>query len=263
MKNLNWEKYFSNNERGYYNPTYLVTILEDILGSKFEDIKSDVNGCIVSVTEKEIIEFLAKTFEEENPELKKRIEASKPKRSGNMVDWTEQDVKDWAQEFDDSLCAGRYSFSPYTLKYFNKYSSIVRNKAIVLLNMIEQLGKKDYEPIQSLMIELDIVLNQNGEISKEDIIRLLTPTIYNIALLKHKVEEANNLSTYLTFKMSKHSLLREGISEGEIYPSKALQIKSLFYSHIEGNVPLSNKQEQELRQEELRSFTKCLGCLFE
>ena len=67
------------------------------------------------------------------------------------------------------------------------------------------------------------------------------------------VEEANELSTYLTFKLSKHSLMRGGCSEGEIYPSKFLQDQSLYGFNGLGNVPLSSRQEQKRREEQKRS----------
>lgn len=107
--------------------------------------------------------------------------------------------------------------------------------------------------IQDLITELDIQLDANGNISKEDIIRLITPTVYNIESLNKKVSKANDLSTYLTFKMSKHSLYKDGWSEEEIYPSSLLQIKNLYNDH--GFVPLSSKQKTELDQTQLKSLS--------
>ncbi len=68
------------------------------------------------------------------------------------------------------------------------------------------------------------------------------------------VTKANDLSTYLTFKTSKHSLYRNGFTEQEIYPTESLQIKNLYYDYIKGNVPLSNNQRAELEAQQERSM---------
>lgn len=254
MVNLNFEPFFESTDTKYYDSRYIITILETILGDRLEEIKKKVNSTQVVVSKEQITEYLEKTFEKEDPELKKRIESPKPKRSGNIVEWTIEDMKASSQELVDDLSAGRYYFEPYTLEYFKKYSNIVRNKALLLLDMIEKIGKKDCMSIQDLMKELDIQLDENGNVLKEDIIRLITPVVYNINKLNEKVTEANDLSTYLTFKMSKHSLYRDGWSEREIYPTESLQIKNLYYDYMKDNVPLSNNQRRKLEQQQRRSM---------
>lgn len=263
MMNLNFESYFKDTDNRYYDSKYIITILENILGNKLDNIKNNVSNTQVVVTKEQIVEFLEKRFEEEEPELKKKIESPKSKRSGNFGRWTDKDIKSYSQEFIDGLSAERYYFEPYSLEYFNRYSNIVRDKALLLLNIIDKIGNRDTISIQDLITELDIQLDENGNISKEDIIRLITPTVYNIGELNEKVSEANNLSTYLTFKMSKHSLYKDGWSEGEIYPSSSLQIKSLHYAHVRGNVPLSSAQRDELEQEKERSRGEFVKMLFD
>ncbi len=265
MENLNFESYFESTANKYYDPKYIVTILENILGNRLDDIKNEIHNTQIVVSKEQITEYLEKTFEEEDPELKRRMESPKPKRSGNIGNgrMTDEDIKTLSQEFVDSLSAGRYYFEPYTLEYFKRYSNIVRNKALLLLNIIEKIGNRDSLSIQDLMKELDIQLDENGNILKEDIIRLITPTVYNINELNEKVTKANDLSTYLTFKMSKHSLYRNDLSEGEIYPTESLQIKNLYYDHIKGNVPLSNNQKVELEDQERKSMKKIAKMLFD
>lgn len=148
------------------------------------------------------------------------------------------------------MSAGRYYFEPYTLKYFHIYSTIVRKKANTLLDIIEKIGNRESISINDLLLELDVNLDSNGNISKDDIIRLITPTVYNINELLEKITKANDLSTYLTFKMSKNTLYRDGWSESEVYPTESLQIKNLCYDHIKGNVPLSNNQRVELEEQQ-------------
>jgi hypothetical protein len=261
MNNLNFENYFETEENKYYEAQFLILILENILGKPINVIKKDINDNEIVITKKQIEEYLKNKFSEENPELKSRIEISRPKRSSNIVQWTEQDIASTSQEFIDGISASRYHFEPYTLEYFNRYTTIVRNKANLLLDIIEKIGVKNTSSIQDKLIDLDIVLDENGNISRNDIIRLIIPTVYNIQDLKEKIEKANDLSTYLTFKMSKDSLYRNGLSENEVYPTKSLQIKNLFYDFIKGNVRLSENQRQKLKKEESNAMIKFLKML--
>lgn len=167
---------------------------------------------------------------------------------------TDEDIEVSSQEFVDGLIARRYYFEPYTLEYFKRYSNIVRNKTLLLLSIIEKIGNRDCMSIKDLMSELDILLDENGNILREDIIRLITPIVYNISELNEKVIKTNDLSTYLTFKMSQHSLYKDGWSEGEVYPTESLQIKYLQNDYIKGNVPLSNNQIAELENQQIRSM---------
>lgn len=256
MAKLNFESYFESIDTQYCDSKYIITILENILKKKLDDIKNEINNTQIIVTKEQITAYLEKKFEEEDSELKKRIESSKPKRPKNNTSWTGEDIKVASQEFMDRLSAERYYFEPYALEYFNRYANILRNKALLLVNIIEKIGYKNSLSIQDLLNELDIQLDQYGNILKEDIIRLITPTIYNIRELNNTVANANLLSTYLTFKLSKNSLYRDGWSEEEIYPTSSLQSKNLYYSHREGNVDLSDNQRAELKREQRRSMKK-------
>lgn len=256
MANINFESYFNESENKYYDSKVIINILEDILGKPFETIKKDVNGNQIVVTREQIEKYLEQKFIEEDPELKKRIESPRPKRSRNIAEWTKQDIENSSQEFVDDISVARYCFEPYTLEYFNRYTAIVRNKVNILLSLIEKIGNKDIQPIHELLTELDIVLDENGNVLKSDIVRLITPTIYNINDLNEKLAKANDLSTYLTFKMSKHSLYRDGFSEGEVYPSQSIQINSLQYDYIQGNVRLSENQRKTLEEKRSKSLKK-------
>ena len=157
--------------------------------------------------------------------------------------------------------ASRYCFEPYTLEYFKKYTTIVRNKIHLLLNLIEKIGHKDSQTIQDVLADLDIVLDENGNILKSDIIRLITPTVDNINDLNAQLSKANDLSTYLTFKISKSSLYKDGFSEKEIYPSQAIQIKDLYCDDMPGNVKLSERQQQALKEDQGKVMKKILTLL--
>lgn len=252
---INLEKYFSDNEKNY-DSNYLVKVLEEIIGKSLIEIKEDVNSKRVTVTPEQIESYLEQRFIEEDPELKKRIDSPKNKRSGNVGEWSKKDIEDYSQEFADELAASRYRFVPYTFEYFNRYTDIVRNKVNTLLNIVSGLANKKIEPIEELINELDIKISTDGKVSKDDIIRLIIPIVANINMLEEKVEKANDLSTYLTFKESKHTLYKDGLSESEIYPASSLQTQSEMNDWRDDNVKLSDKQKKilEKRQERNRKI---------
>lgn len=252
MKQMELAKYFSDNKKNY-DSKYLVKILEEILGKSFNEIKEDINNKRVTVTAEQIESYLEQKFIEEAPELKERLQNTRPNRSKNIGEMTRQDIKDKANRFADELAAGRYYFEPYTLEYFNRYTDIVRNKVNTLLNIVSGLANKEVESVKEQIEELDINISSDGKVSKDDIIRLIIPIVANIKMLEEKVEKANDLSTYLTFKESKHSLLKDGWSEREIYPISSLQIQSEMNDWRDDNVKLSNNQKKILQKGQERS----------
>jgi len=267
MEKYNLEKYFNNSDIKYYDAKILITIIEDILNKDLNSIKKDIDELIITVDEKQIKNYLNQKFEKENPELKHRIENPKPRKKlsdGKIIltGMTIEDIEESTQAFGDQIEAMRYGFDSYTLEYFNKYSSIVRNKAKKILNIIEKIANGESNDISNLIMELDIQLDENGNITKEDIVRLILPFVHNYGSLVEKVNAANNLETYLTFKLSKHSVYRSGWSEGELYPRVSIQSKSLYYENLKGNIPLSNNQKEILRKEQtkdIKKFTKMMS----
>lgn len=246
----------------YFEPKIIITILEDILGKRFESIKKDVNESKICVNRQQIEGYLNKLFEENDPELKRRIEERKNKKQDkNILSWTKIDIEDSVQAFSDQLEAKKYYFEPYTLKYFNKYSNIVRNKALKILNIIEGLVNQECYFNPDLLEKLDIKLDENGNIKREDIIRLVKPFVYNYNALVEKVSEANNLDTYLTFKQSLHSVYRSGFSEDELYPTTSIQVNNCLIGDLPGNIPLSDYQKQILNEKFRKSSRKLVKSL--
>ncbi len=48
-----------------------------------------------------------------------------------------QDIKRVSNEFEDKIRVYRYYFETYALKYLNNYIAIVKNKSLMLLNIIK------------------------------------------------------------------------------------------------------------------------------
>lgn len=258
---LNFNEYFNDEEDTYYDSRIIRDILESVLNKSMDEIKEEIDNCAVTLSEKEIKEFLDKTLLEENPELSKRVNSPRKKISSNVLEWTEEDKKNIVQEFSDNLSLSRYSFDPYTLKYFEKYISILRNKILLLLTIESFLSRKDSYPIEDYLDEFDISIDENINILKSDIIRLITPTVYNIEKIRQMTTKANNLETYLEFGISKDSLYKHGSSERDLFPSKKLQIKDSRNDYMKGNIELTERQREKIRDsenEDIKYFVKLL-----
>lgn len=244
------------NEEQYYNPNILIKILEDYYKKSFNDIKKDLKNMQITITQEDIKKYLEKKFEDENPELKQRIEAKKTRKKKSILELTPEDIDNLSQELADQLIASKYDFDPYTLNYLKKYSEIVRSKSLALLDIIELLS------CYGSVLEYDIIL-KNDKISKIDIERIIKPTLENIDAFYEKINQANTLETYSTLSITNHSLMRHGITESEIYPVKQLQIKDIYYSGIKGTIPFSEKQKEELEIEQRRNFDSILKYVLE
>ena len=258
MEKVNLEKYFDNTDNKYYDASYLIKILEEILEKSIDNIKEDVKNIKITITRDEIENFLEKTFQEEDSRLKERIIKQKPGynfdlENGEPISMT-KGIKlgniDVTEKFSNIIRSNRYQFIQCKLECFNKYTTIVRNKALQLLNIIEQIGNRQSITIKDTLLELDIQLDENGNIKREDIIRLIKPTIHNIKELVKKTNKANDPSTYLTFKMSNYFLYRDGCFEEDLYPDMSIIINGLFwiYNESKGDVPPSSRQKQELNK---------------
>lgn len=251
MGNLDLDSYFEVDSQ-YYAPHYIVMILESILGCSISDARRDAVCNRIVVYSSQIEEFLDKQFEKENPELKRRLYDFHSK-TGRLK---KAEIDSASQHFFDWVSASKYHFDPYTLEYFIRYSQIVRNKILLLLNIIQKIGYRRIDAIKDYVDDLDLHFDSRGYILKDDIIRLVIPTVFNIGELKEIVSKANDLDTYLHFKLSIDSLSRLGCSLDDLCPAKSLQIKSLDRGAVSGNVPLSLGQRKEIEEEEKRMLKK-------
>lgn len=261
MENYNLDKYFGTINKGelaYYSPRALIVILEGEMGNSFGNIKNFVKNASINITSEQIVEFLNTTFEQENPELKKRIDNWKKSQTSGEILFNEEQIEDIInsrEEFIDDISASRYAFTPYSLEYFKKYVKILKSKLLLILNIIENISNKKSDLISEQLSDLDINLDNGGNILKEDIIRLILPTIFNLNKLKEKVTKANNVATYLEFKESEELIYKRGFSEGP-YPPVTIQVNSLDGNYNQGNVPLSENQKEILREKREKSMQK-------
>lgn len=242
---MNFEKFFNNKK--YYNPSIMLNILENFTGKSYHDLRNDIVNSGVLVTDNEIINFLNQQFLDCDSDIMKRVNDCELKHANsdrlfgeNGLDY----LKKHSSCLEDYLAVRKYTFEPYSLEYFKKYISIVKTKLLTLLDnyFFIGCGCPDFD----LLDDLDINLDSRDFISKEDIIRLIKPILYNLDLLSKKVNEANDLSTYLSFKMSRFLLYKNGLSDNDIYPSDSLQINNLLCSE-DGYVALSDRQREKIK----------------
>lgn len=250
-------------DKDYISSLIMTSIIPRIInvGMSTNEMKEYTKSIEVSVTEEEIITFLNQRFEIENKEVKDRIE-KRNKLSNNILEDPDFSYDGRAQRFIDDIIAIRYSFNSYTLEYFKRYVSILKIKIAKLFKHIDDiqsiaLGRiTDEESINNIINELakyDIKVLPNGDIYYQDMIRLLTPLMENIILLMDKINEANQIETYLNFSVSKEKLYRDGLFESELYPKEELQVPSLYYNK-RGCIRLSEKQREELLKQNSDNF---------
>lgn len=149
------------------------------------------------------------------------------------IKWQEEDIIKF-------LTTKNYKYNPNTLEYLKNYISIIQYKVLSLFDIIEKLSLKKLSLINKKLISLDIKLNESKDINKEDIMRLIIPTVYNYQLYQEKICQINDLNTYL-----------QNI-ENLDYPSYHLQSQGL------GNVPLSKEQEEIKRRKILNNIKENL-----
>ncbi len=251
-----------NDDGNFIQPHVIGMMLFDEL--KLSKVEEFVNGASITITEDEIKEFLDKKFEEENPELKKRMET--PRKSTGIINLGKASVDaiiSSTERFKDKLEAGRYYFEPYSLQYFKTYTSILKEKCQTLLSVLNDINKCKSETLsedaEQRLLDLDFHINSNGNIYFKDAERLADAIIYNVKNLCEKVQVGNNPETYLTFKESKHALMRDGVFESEIYPSKKIQIRDRHHANMPEFIALSEAQQTQVQKEELENFSRWMA----
>jgi hypothetical protein len=217
----------------YINANSLIKILEQEVNMRFENLKQIIKSSDTIITEDEILLFLGETFWEENPELYRRIENQKKSHvKENVFNWTAIEKKNTSNKLSEFLRSCKYELEPSTLKYFKDHINTLEQKCINLLDIIEKISNNDTEAVQSILSDLDISLNENGNIKYVDTIRLINPVAYNINTLLDILSKVNSHSTYLTIEKSEAKALVKQLHECTLYPSNSLQIKEHFLINI-------------------------------
>ena len=150
-------------DNGYYVEPFIIhmMIVDELkLPMSFNEIKTFIKECNISITADEIKEFLDKKMVEED---KRRIDAS-------------------VEKMKDMVTASKYYFEPYSLKYFKTYVSILKEKCSTLFDVLADLDKIKTEEIteegRQRILDLDFHINEEGNVYVEDINRFAEALVY-------------------------------------------------------------------------------------
>lgn len=255
---------------GYFiEPHIIGMMLFDEL--KLPKVEEFVNGASITITEDEIKEFLSKKMDEEQPGLKQKL--GEEMKTSSIISFT-SDEKENRRKIDASIrkmkdmtTAYRYYFEPYSLQYFKIYTSRLREKVQSLFSVLNDIDRCKSEELseesKQRLKDLDFHINSKGNLYFKDAERLADVIIDNVKDLCEKVNAGNNPETYLTFKDSKHSLMKDDIWPSEIYPRKEIQIKDRYYAHRSGFIALSEAQQTQVQKEALENFSRWMKMDFE
>lgn len=232
---------------GYYLEPWLITriIIDKIkIGMSFVELKRFIKECEITISADEIIEYMDKKRQEKYSQLELQNKTNDKISPVSLPEDAKEEEK--AQYFVNELADYKYRFEPYTLEYFKKYVDILKIKCSSLLKLLEYLDKRKSMEISKdewqAILDLDIRVNEEGNIYWEDINRLSETMVYNILDLYEKVKKGNDPSTYLDFKISKEKLYRDGVFESEIYPKKKLQLNDTIVGSSKEFIALTEKQ---------------------
>lgn len=214
----------------YVSSKILITLLTDYFEMTFQEIKEKVNACDVLLKEEEIKQFIKR---KQDTFLK-----NQNNHQSNLIN------------FENKLIQKNYRYEPYTYEYFKKHINILKEKTNKLLFIFEKIATNKNNDIELLkqIRNLDIEL-YNEQILKEDVVRLIEPTIYNIEQLIQMNDQANDLNTYLIFKVINPKTHKMDIKEEDLYPNSDLQSRDL--DNQNGYVPLSQNQKQRIKEKEI------------
>ena len=221
-------------------------IISGVLNKKdYNEVKEYINDMGIKLTEEEITYYLEERLKIEKPDLLERVNNRK---NGNKT------TKQKAEEFIDDIEISAYSFSPFVFEYYSNYMDILKKKVSKMLNIIDQIDDVNNKEVFKVLEDLDITINSERKIKREDAERLLQTILYNLSDLLRKVVESNNPETYYSFRHTKESIYRDGLIESDLYPSEELQVKNLYECDDNQYIPLTDKQIKEIKKKEIKKY---------
>ena len=225
------ERYALYGEYGDYIDKYIIySICADNLGISFSEIRDYVNSAGLKLTEEEITIFLKDKEKEDKQNNPKEDNSNKTKS------------QIFADNFMKKLKASTYELNPTTLEYFNMYLANLKQNAINLVNLVENIGNDEYKELFD-SLDIDVV---EDKINYEDAIRLCKPIIYNVLKIREMEEKANNKETYLTFSVSRDYLRRDGLCLSDVCPPIGYQLMTYEAMSEDGYIELTDRQKRNM-----------------
>ena len=229
---ININKYIDlieKNALDYIGKGVICSICADRLGLSFGRIRDYVNSAGIKLTEEEITTFLKDREREDNQ--------NNPKEDNNK-----SKSQIFADNFMKKLGASTYEFSPTALEYFDMYLGSLKQNAINLVNLVENIGNDEYKEIFD-SLDIDVV---EDKINYEDAIRLCKPIIYNVLKIREIEKKANNKETYLTFSVSRDYLRRDGLCLSDVCPPVCYQLMTYEAVSEDGYIELTDRQKRNM-----------------
>ena len=155
----------------------------------------------------------------------------------------EKDINEmnYGERFIYKFNLDKYEYEPYMMYYYKKTINLLKRKCFKFIKLIESIVNKDAK--EEDLINYDISIDKDGNILSTDIQRIIKPFVYNLYLLINKTIEANELDSYINHKINLNNLLRDGITEEDLYPSEELQSDSFgLYKDENAYIPYTDKQ---------------------
>lgn len=225
------ERYALYGEYGDYIDKYIIySICADNLGISFSEIRDYVNSAGLKLTEEEITIFLKDKEKEDKQNNPKEDNSNKTKS------------QIFADNFMKKLKASTYELNPTTLEYFNMYLANLKQNAIILVNLVENIGNDEYKELFD-SLDIDVV---EDKINYEDAIRLCKPIIYNVLKIREMEEKANNKEAYLTFSVSRDYLRRDGLCLSDVCPPIGYQLMTYEAMSEDGYIELTDRQKRNM-----------------
>lgn len=235
-------------EYGDYIDKYIIySICADNLGISFSEIRDYVNSVGLKLTEEEITIFLKDKEKEDNQDNTKEDNSNKNKS------------QIFADNFMKKLKASAYELNPTTLEYFNMYLGNLKQNAINLVDLVDNIGNDEYKELFDTL-DIDVV---GDKINYEDAIRLCKPIIYNVLKIREMEKKANNKKTYLTFSVSREYLGRDGLCLSDVCPPIGYQVMTYEAMSEDGYIELSDRQKRNMIEKANEELSMTMDMLSE
>lgn len=251
MRKIDILKLLNNYEDKYYPSDIIINVFNSISEIPFDEVEEYLNNTKIFIEEEDIVNYLNQMLHDENPDLEKSVNLKI-----DSIKFPELASK----RFELKLQMERYEFYPYTLYYYINHSNITREKCLKLFDIMKGIYCKDPNVDVNLR-SLDIRLDDDKNILKSDIFRLMIPFFVNLEMFNEKIKEGNDVKTYLVNKLSLDKVYSRGASEDDLYPSNNLQMLKGYELSTDDYVPLTQfqkEQEDELVKDQMSVLSKML-----
>ena len=235
----------------YYNPIIMVHMINKEFNLDYNTIRKMIKESQIKLNEEDIRTYLNNLLLKDKPDLKDRID--------NYV-FDSSDLGNITDHFIDLSEYKKYDFDPSILAFYKEYINILKFKCNNIIKIID--GLVDETIPKDILKELDINIDENGDILMTDVLRLIEPFIYNFNKLNELVKESNDLKTYYNCKLKDTEK-----SNLYLYLSTAdLQQKNIDVYDTNGNeegcISLTEKQKKLLRQNKIDNISSFCDSLF-